>query len=140
MTQVALVLVIGGLAVAVAAVLRRRGVDDPDQGPSWAVPTQVDRLDFVRPDAPWLVVAFTSSTCLSCETTRQKVAALESDQVAVQDAEAIERADLHAKYHVDAVPMILVVDEGGAVVRSFLGPPSTSDLWAAVAAARDEQD
>jgi hypothetical protein len=140
MMQAVLVVVVGSVAVAVAALLRRRDADAPDQGPSWAVPTQLDRADFIRPEAPWLVAVFTSATCLSCSETWQKVEILDSADVAVQEAEAVERADLHARYHIDAVPMVLVADATGAVVRSFLGPPSTSDLWAAVADVRDDED
>ena len=138
MLQVLLVLVIGALAVGVAALVRRRGTDAPSKGPSWAVPTQVDRGDFARPDAPWLVLVFTSATCLSCAATREKAMVLESDDVAVQEIEAVERADLHARYKIDAVPMVLLADASGAVVRSFLGPPSSSELWAAVAEARGD--
>ncbi len=138
MIQIVLVLVVGAVAVAIAWWLRRRDADAPEQGPSWAVPTQVDRADFDRPDAPWLVVVFTSSTCLSCAATREKAMVLASDEVAVQDVEAVERADLHQRYKVDAVPMVLLADATGAVVRSFLGPPSSTELWAAVAEARGD--
>ena len=81
MIQIVLVLVVGAVAVAIAWWLRRRDADAPEQGPSWAVPTQVDRADFDRPDAPWLVVVFTSSTCLSCAATREKAMVLASDEV-----------------------------------------------------------
>ena len=80
-------LVAAGLAVvvgAVALVLRRRaGSDRPTQPRQVAVPAQLDRADFDRPDAPWLVVVFSSSTCLSCADTWAKASQLESDTVAV---------------------------------------------------------
>ena len=98
------------VAVVVAFVLRRRGEDAPTQGASWAVPTQLDRADFTRPDAPWLVAVFSSATCLSCEATWAKAGQLASDAVAVQEVEAAADRDLHHRYGVEAVPMVLVAD------------------------------
>lgn len=135
-TVVALVLV-GAVAVGVAAVLRRRDVEAPDQGSSWAIPTQLDRNDFVRPEAEWLVAVFSSSTCLACQGTWQKAELLDSDAVAVQEVEAIADKDLHDRYGVDAVPMVVVADAAGVVRRSFVGPPTATDLWAAVAELRE---
>lgn len=136
MIQLLVVAVVGLVAVGVALLLRRRDEDAPTQGPSWAVPTQLDRRDFVRPEAPWLVAVFSSATCLSCQDTWSKASLLESEAVAVQDVEAIERKDLHDRYLVDAVPMILIADASGAVQRSFVGPPTATDLWAALAELR----
>ena len=47
------------------------------------------------------------------------------------------RRDLHERYAIDAVPALLVADQMGAVQASFLGPVTATDLWAAVATARD---
>src|SRR4051794_29264313 len=45
--------VVGAAAVVTAAYLRHRTrVDPPIQVP-YAVPSQLDRRDFARPDAPW---------------------------------------------------------------------------------------
>jgi hypothetical protein len=126
------------VAAGVAAVLRRRQVADaPSQPRSWTVPAQVDRSDFVRPDAPWLVVSFTSATCSTCAQIVAKVAVLASNDVAIDDAEYTARTETHRKYNIDAVPAVLIVDAGGVVHRSFIGPVSATDLWAAVAEARD---
>ncbi len=132
-----MVLVLGGGAVGVAALLRRRADDAPEQGASWEVPTQLDRADFVRPEAPWLVAVFSSATCLACQGTWDKAQLLDSDAVAVQEVEAIAHRDLHQRYQVDAVPMVLVADASGAVRRSFVGPPTATDLWAALAELRE---
>lgn len=131
------VLVLGGAAVALAAVLRRRGPDAPDQGASWAVPTQLDRTEFDRPDAPWLVAVFTSETCLACQGTWGKAELLISDAVAVQRLDAVADKAVHDRYQVDAVPMLVVADATGAVQRSFIGEPTATDLWAALAELRE---
>ena len=83
-------------AVVVVALLanlwqRKRQVDAPTQGTS-EVPSQVDRADFVRPDSPWLVLAFTSATCQTCSYIERKVRVLETNSVAIQILEyTVER-------------------------------------------------
>ncbi len=123
------------LAVLVAVIVERRRPEAPTQG-SWAVPVQLDRADFARPDAPWLVAVFTSATCNSCDQAVERAQVLASDAVAVDEAEVEARPDLHRRYHIDAVPIIVVADAEGVVRSSFTGPPSATDLWASVAAVR----
>lgn len=132
-----MVVVLAVVAVAAAAILRRTGSDPPELGPSWRVPAQLDRGDFTRPDAPWLVAVFSSATCLACQGTWEKARLLESDEVAVQELEAIAHKDVHDRYGVDAVPLVLVADADGAVRRHFVGPPTATDLWAALADLRE---
>jgi hypothetical protein len=129
----AITVVVAAVAVVAAVVITRRTAVEAPTQPTYDVPAMVDRADFDRPDAPWLVVEFSSATCLSCRDVWEKVRQLESDDVAVQDVEAIERKDLHEKYAIDAVPMTVVVDRDGVTKTSFLGVPSAADLWAAVA-------
>ncbi len=124
------------VAAVVAVVLERRKPEAPTQG-TWAVPAQLDRADFDRPDAPWLVAVFTSATCDSCASALQRSRVLASDAVAVQEVEVKARPDLHGRYHIEAVPIIVVADADGVVRTSFTGPPSATDLWAAVAGVRD---
>ncbi|CAN5281306.1 hypothetical protein BH20ACT3_BH20ACT3_09900 [soil metagenome] len=137
MVQIVLVIVLTAAAVGVAAWLRRHDGDPPEQGASWEVPAQLDRTDFLRPDAPWLVAVFSSSTCLACQGTWDKARLLESETVAVQEVEAIGDRDLHERYGVEAVPMVAVADADGLVRRSFVGPPTATDLWAALAELRE---
>jgi hypothetical protein len=135
--QLVVVVVLGASAAAVAAYLRRRDRSVPQQGPSYAVPSQLDRGDFARPDAPWLVAVFSSSTCLACQGTWEKALLLESDEVATQDVEAVADRELHQRYGVDAVPLVVVADAAGVVRRSFVGEPTATDLWAALAELRE---
>jgi len=124
------------VAVVVAVILERRRPEAPTQG-NWAVPAQLDRADFARPEAPWLVAVFTSATCGSCAKAVEQAKVLASDSVAVDEAEVKTHPDLHRRYHIDAVPIIVVADAEGVVRTSFTGPPSATDLWAAVAGVRD---
>lgn len=125
------------LAVLAAVVLERRGRRDAPTVPRWAVPSQLDRRDFARPEAPWLVAVFTSSTCDACADTAAKAAVLAADDVAVDEVEVSARRDVHRRYGIDAVPLVTVADADGVVRASFVGAPSATDLWAAVAQLRD---
>ena len=132
------IVVAGALAVAILAVagmLRRRWPAAPTQA-RWDVPTQLDRRDFDGADVPWLLAVFTSATCVSCAEALAKAAPLASADVVVQEVEADARADLHERYRIEAVPMIVIADDEGVVQASFVGPPGATDLWAAVAEVR----
>lgn len=137
MGQLLIILMLATVAVGVAWLLRRRQAPEPQRGPSWAVPTLLRRHDFDRPNAPWLVVVFSSQTCLACQSAWEKASLLESEAVAVQKVDSIEQKDLHQRYGIDAVPLIVVVDDTGAVRREFVGPPSVTDLWSALAELRE---
>lgn len=136
MSRVVVAAVLVVVAVVVAFVIdRRRAADAPTQ-PTWTVPRQLDRDDFARPDAPWLVAVFTSSTCNSCRGTMEKALVLACDDVAVDEVEVAARKQTHERYGIDAVPTIVVADAAGVVRASFVGPPTATDLWAAVAEVR----
>jgi hypothetical protein len=136
-----------GIRIVVAIVLfavlaagawwleRRRRHDAPTQTPG-VPPTQLDRADFARPEAPWLVVLFTSSTCESCAGLFDKAAALESSDVVVAEVEYFAHPQLHERYHIDAAPMTLIADADGVVRGSFLGAFAAPELWTAVAELR----
>jgi hypothetical protein len=101
------------------------------------MPTQLDRGDFVSPEAPWLVAIFTSSTCDACADVATKAMVLASNDVAVQRIDYIDDPGLHKRYKVDAVPTLVIVDQQGVVKNGFIGPMKAQDLWAAVAECRD---
>jgi len=135
MTQVLLVALAMTVAVGVSFVLRKRRPDAPTQG-SFHMPTQLDRGDFVSPDAPWLVAVFTSATCNTCADVATKATVLASREVAVQRIDYTEDPELHRRYNIDAVPTLVIADNRGVVRNGFLGPVKAQDLWAAVAECR----
>lgn len=140
MERVLVLLALAAGAGVVAALVRSRlGTDAPTR-PAWVVPDHVDRADLDRPGTPWMVAVFSSSTCLACRATWEKARQMESDEVAVQDIDAVTGKALHDRYGVDAVPLLLVLGPDGTVHQSFLGEPSAADLWAVVAEARDSVD
>src|SRR5438094_6592036 len=116
------VLIAVALAVAVVIVtwvIGRRRPEAPTQR-RWAVPDQLDRADFERPGAPWLVAVFSSATCDSCADAVETARLLASADVVVQEVEVAERADLHHRYNVEAVPMLILADRDGVVRASFV--------------------
>jgi hypothetical protein len=136
MERLIIACVLIAVAVVVAIVLQRRR-PAPPVGREWNIPAQLDRLDFRSPQAPWLVAVFTSETCDACSDVAMKAEALRSNVVAVQELEVSADADLHRRYGIDAVPLVLIAGHDGVVARHFLGPVTATDLWAAVAEARE---
>ena len=136
MPRVVVVLVLVLVAVALAEVIRRRTAAPAPVRTGAIAPGQLDRGDFARPAASWLVVLFSSETCLSCEGAWEKVELLESDAVAVERVSFQADRERHERYGVDAVPLVLVADAEGVVRSTFVGPPSAADLWASLAELR----
>jgi len=137
--RLVLALVLVAVAVVVAVLVQRRR-PAPPSGPTWHVPVQLDRADFDRPTAPWLVVVFTSATCQTCAGVWERAHPLDAGPdgpVAVQQVEVGAEPELHRRYGIDAVPLTLIADDRGVVVRHFIGPVTATDLWAAVAEARE---
>jgi hypothetical protein len=129
------------VAIAVAALVvayviqRRRVVNAPTQA-RWQVPAQLDRDDFAFPERAWLVAVFSSATCDTCGRVVASAGVLDSAHVAVDVVDYAARAELHRKYHIEAVPIVTISDASGVVRASHVGPMTATDLWAMVAEAR----
>jgi hypothetical protein len=123
------------VAVAVVAALvverRRRSANAPVRD-SYPIPRQLHRADFERPEAPWLVALFSSSTCDSCALVRDRVRGLVRDDVVVCDLEFPTARELHERYAISGVPMVLIADAEGVVRESFVGSVTSTDLAAAL--------
>ena len=137
MARVVPAVVLATLVAVLAVYLQRRRPGAAPVVDRHHVPAAVERADFVRPEADWLVVVFTSATCDTCAATWEVARQLDSTAVAVQEVEVKAEPALHERYGIDAVPTTVLCDADGGVVRSFLGPVSATHLWAAVADARE---
>ena len=135
MARLLLLVLVAATAGTLAHLVQRRRPNAPVRT-GWSVPQQLDRRDFDRPAAPWLVAVFTSATCDTCGSVVEVARPLESQAVAFQEVEAGERRDLHDRYAVDAVPMVLLVDGVGVVRDHHLGPVSATHLWGSLAELR----
>ncbi len=128
MDRALLAVAIIGAALVAAAVLRRRPGADAPTRTGHAVPDQLDRHHFVRPGAPVLVVLFSSATCDSCAGTWAAVQQVESPDVAVQDVAFQSDGDLHRRYGIDAVPLVVAADRQGVVRWSAAGPTDAESV------------
>jgi hypothetical protein len=131
-----ILVVVAAAAATLAFLVQRRRPDAPIRT-GWTVPEQLDRRDFAHPDAPWLVAVFTSASCDSCAAVVDVAGPLASDAVAVDVVEVGERREVHDRYAVDAVPMVLLVDALGVVRDHHLGPVSAAHLWGSLAELRE---
>jgi hypothetical protein len=129
---VAILVVAGGVAWWLE---RRRVAAPPTQGRA-VVPQQLDRHDFARPDAAWLVALFTSQHCDSCAGLFDKAKPLESDDVSVTEVEYSAQPELHRRYQIDAAPITVLADAAGVTRASFVGAFAAADLWSALAEIR----
>ncbi len=102
----------------------------------YPVPKQLDRADFPRPGAAWLVALFSSAACDSCQGLGDKLAPLDSSDVATCEIKAESRGELHRRYELAAIPTTVIADADGVVQRAFVGAFTATDLWAAVAELR----
>lgn len=134
-SRLILALVVIVAAVVVARLLERRRPAPPTRD-AYPVPAQLDRLDFPRPEAPWLFVLFSSRTCDSCGPMVSRVCSLESETVATVQVEAKTDKALHDRYRIEGVPMVVLADGGGVVRAGFVGSVDTWELEDALAKAQ----
>ena len=134
--RIGLVAVLAVVAVVVALVAQRRRPAAPTNPSAYEAPAQLDRHDFAFPDAPWLVAVFTSETCDTCAAVWERAQPLRSDVVAVVEVEASRDVELQRRYNIEAVPITVIADHEGVVQRAFIGPVTSTHLWAAVAELR----
>jgi hypothetical protein len=124
------------IATVVAVVLSRRRPQPPTQA-KVPIPAQLDREDFPEPEKPWLLVVWTSATCDSCASATAKARLLASPHVSYVEVPWQERRDLHERYGIEDVPLLVLADHEGVVEISFVGTPNFTDLVGAVAEARE---
>lgn len=103
------------------------------------MPALLDRSDFPGPDTPWLIAFFSSASCDRCAEIAPKVRALDSGSVTTVEIEYLKQRDLHERYAIDTVPLVLIANDEGVVLRHFAGAVTATDLWAAVARLRDPE-
>jgi len=135
MGRLLLAVAVVAVVALIAEVVRRRRAADPPTQPRHEIPAQLDRSDFDGDG--WLVAVFTSATCSTCGDVVSKADVVRSDEVAVTTVIYQDRRDLHERYGIDAVPCLVIADRHGVVHAGFLGPVTATDLWAAIANARE---
>ena len=126
LSTILLVLSLGSFATLVAYLVNNRRADSPSV-PKSSLPVQIDRGDFEEPHGKWLLIFFSSDTCNSCNNVRSLINDLTVDSFHIQEIEFPKRKDLHQRYGINSVPIVLIANEEGVVIWSFAGVPP-SDL------------
>lgn len=139
MTRTLVALTVLLVAGTLSFGLRRRKTDAPPQVRG-STPHQVIWSDFSSHEKQWLVIVFTSSTCDACRDVAAKAQVLESREVTVKIVDYKHSRNLHERYQIDSVPTTVIADRAGVVRFSNVGPITATDLWAALARARQSAD
>jgi len=116
-----IVLVVLSCGASLAAILLKKLNYRNFVTSGWSIPGHLSREDFGFLDEPWLVVIFSSESCETCKPVVTKGMKLASLGIAIEEVAAETNKDLHEKYDIDAVPMLLLVDKFGVVRSSHLG-------------------
>ncbi len=132
MLTVVIVVVVALGAGGIAFLVNRRRPDAPT-APQFAAPQQLDRADFEAVATPWLLVLFSSNTCLSCMDARSAIDPIDVAELTVLELHVEEHRSIHDRYHIDAVPTLVLADREGVVRWSFLGAPPLEVVQQALA-------
>jgi thioredoxin-like negative regulator of GroEL len=116
------------VAVIVALILQRRRTEPPSS-PSYRSIAEIDRAEFSHPEAPILVVMFSSTTCHTCPIVWETI---ESIDVSAERVDVQSDPARHKRYRIDGVPTTVVADSSGVVGKTFFGPVSKDQLAEAV--------
>ena len=123
-----IVLVLLSSAASLTAVLLRKLNKRNFLTSGWSIPGHLSREDFRFTNEPWLVVIFSSESCETCKPLVAESMKLSSLGIAIQEIAVETNKDLHEKYGIDAVPMLLLVDKFGVVRSSHLGPTNSEEV------------
>ena len=138
MDRLLVLAVVAALAGLLAVLLQRWRPGGP-VATGGSVPGHLDRADFAKPDVPWLVAVFSSTDCPTCASVVTEAYSLASAQVVIQEVPAESAGELHDRYQVDVVPMLVVADGDGLVRAHHLGPSAPGELRAVLEGARSSR-
>ncbi|MFD5214604.1 thioredoxin domain-containing protein [Microbacterium sp. NPDC058345] len=130
--SLALMIVAGVLAVAVAAGLIWRALDGRRR-PVRGAPTLLDELDADAARA--VLLLFSTQTCARCPQVRRMLHSVASALVGIEATEIdlTHRADLAARHRILTTPTTFIVTPVGTVAARFTGAPRRVDIEAALA-------
>ncbi|MBN39682.1 MAG: hypothetical protein CL457_03315 [Acidimicrobiaceae bacterium] len=119
-----LFLLLGSFAIIVAYIANNRRTDSPSV-PKGSLPIQVDRRDFDMPDMKWLLVFFSSESCSSCIQVREILSGIPMNSIHIQEVSFPQGNNLHSRYAINSVPIVLIANLEGVVIWSYAGVPPT---------------
>ncbi|NNF53309.1 MAG: thioredoxin family protein [Acidimicrobiales bacterium] len=114
-------------AVGIAYLLQRRR-SEPPSSPSYRTIAEVDRSEFVQPDARLLVAMFGSTTCNTCPQVWETISKIDKTDVARERIDVQTDPERHKRYRIDGVPTTIVANRDGTVRKTMFGPITRADL------------
>ena len=117
-----LFLLLGAFAIIVAYIANNRRTDSPSV-PKSSLPIQVDRNDFNMPGMKWLLVLFSSESCSSCIQVREILSEIPLNSIHIQEVSFPQEKNLHTRYAINSVPIVLIANLEGVVIWSYAGVP-----------------
>ena len=117
-----LFLLLGAFAIIVAYIANNRRTDSPSV-PKSSLPIQVDRNDFNMPGMKWLLVFFSSESCSSCIQVREILSEIPLNSIHIQEVSFPQEKNLHTRYAINSVPIVLIANLEGVVIWSYAGVP-----------------
>jgi len=127
-------LVLGAVMVAlIVSTLARRHASPAETGSDHHIPDHLDGTDFNNSDGRRMLVVFSSNKCDTCAVVVESAMQLDFPWLMVEVVDIESRERLHNKYDIDAVPITLLADTSGHVVKSFLGPAGLALMKQAIA-------
>ena len=117
-----LFLLLGAFAISVAYIANNRRTDSPSV-PKSSLPIQVDRNDFEMPGMKWLLVFFSSESCSSCIQVREILSDIPLNSIHIQEVSFPQEKNLHTRYAINSVPIVLIANLEGVVIWSYAGVP-----------------
>lgn len=115
------------LAVGVAFLLQRRR-PEPPSSPSYRSIAEVDRSEFVRPDARLLVAMFGSTSCNTCPQVWETISKIDQSDIASERIDVQTDPERHRRYRIDGVPTTIVASSDGTVRKTMFGPITSAEL------------
>jgi len=127
-------LVLGAVVIAlVVSTLARRHASPAETEADHHIPDHLDGTDFNNPDGRRMLVVFSSNKCDTCAVVVESAMKLDFPWLMVDVVDIETREGLHNKYGIDAVPVTLLAETSGHVVKSFLGPAGLALMKQAIA-------
>lgn len=115
------------LAIGAAYLLQRRR-SDPPSSPSYRAIAEVDRSEFVQPEARLLVAMFGSTTCNTCPQVWETISKIDQSDIARERIDVQTDAERHKRYRIDGVPTTIVANHDGTVRKTMFGPITFAEL------------
>ncbi len=132
MSRLLIAAAIAATVSLIAALLKRNSSSQLISVRRNALPTRVPASE-VGLDVGPAIIAFTESSCDSCQEVVRLIRGPAGAGIPVADVEFGAEPALHRRFEIDTVPTTLVVDSEGSVIAGWVGRVDLGEFAAALA-------